>query len=112
MCRDLCHLTRPAMFPVISQPHVRNAQIRANIDKNGVFRKLIFRECAGIPLFPGRFSIELFRMEHFGSCQCAIDSVNCRRYNTSGISRTLSAREKSRDIRTLECTFLTQDPDR
>lgn len=38
----MCHPMYPAMCPVISPPHVRDAQIRANIDKNAVFRKLIF----------------------------------------------------------------------
>ena len=38
----MCHPMYTAICPVISMQHSKDAQIRANIDKNGVFRKLIF----------------------------------------------------------------------
>ena len=77
----------PAMCPVISLPHIRNAQIRANIDKNAVLRKLIFISEARsirIGFIRGRIRcrrlLELLRMKHPGCGQGAIDSVNGRGY--------------------------------
>ena len=77
----------PAMCPVISLPHIRNAQIRANIDKNAVLRKLIFiSEARSIRIgfirgwIRCRRLLELLRMKHHGCGKCAIDSVNGRGY--------------------------------
>ena len=87
----MCHPMYTAICPVISMQHSKDAQIRANIDKNGVFRKLIFsgRFCRmGIGFIVSNFLIfiisdfliELLRVKHPGCGQCAIDSVNGRGY--------------------------------
>lgn len=77
----------PAMCPVISLQHAMNAQIRANIDKNAVLRKLIFiSDVRSIRIgfirdrIRCRRLLELLRMKHPGCGQCAIDSVNGRGY--------------------------------
>ena len=83
----MCHLTSQAMCPVISMQHSKDAQIRANIDKNAVLRKLIFISEARsirIGFIRGRIRcrclFELLRMKHPGCGQGAIDSVNGRGY--------------------------------
>ena len=119
MCPSMCHPMYPAMCPFISLPHIQDAQIRANIDKNAVFRKLIFISEARsirIRFIRGRIRcrrlLKLLRVKHPGCGQCAIDSVNGRGNYSAGIAGALSAREKTRDIRALESAVLPENPDR